>query len=137
MVTEIVFKISGEGGGICIKRQTSKTGEVFFYEHSEFDPSDEGLAVNKKDIYPSFDEAFQLINKKYPWYKLHIATVHGDYRMYIASRLTKKLNKDSIAPEYLVYRKMDLEDALGIELKCSMIDNKPIWSYTKTDDNKT
>jgi len=133
MKTEKVFEILGEGGGISIYRQKTKTEEKFLYHHSEFDPTDEGLEVNEKSVYPSFEEPFQLINNKYPWYKLHIASVHSDYRDYVADRLIDKLNEKSIDPDYLGYRKMDLEDALNIELRCEIVDNKPIWSYSKTE----
>ncbi len=134
MITEKVFEILGEGGGICIKRQKTKTEEKFLCHHGEFDPTDEGLDVNEGITYPSFEEPFQLIHKKYPWHKLYIATVHSDYRNYVADRLVEKLNEKTIDPGYLGYRKMDLEDALNIELICELLDNKPIWGYTKSEE---
>jgi len=133
MVTEKVFEIFGEGGGICINRQKNKTDEKFIYEHSEFDPTDEGLDIDRKDVYLSFEKPFQLINNRYPWYMLHIETVHKDYRNYIIDNLIEKLNEKSINPDYLNYSKMKLEHILKIELKCKLNNNKPIWSYTKTD----
>jgi len=40
MITEKVFEILGEGGGICITRQKNKKEEKFLYNHSEFDPTE-------------------------------------------------------------------------------------------------
>ena len=130
MNTEKVFEILGEGGGICIKRQKSKTKESFLYTHSEFDPTDEELDINEKSVYQSFEQPFQLINKKYPWYKMHIETVHDDYRNYIIENLIEKLNEKSIVPDYLNFSRKELEHILKIELKCNLIDDKPIWTYT-------
>jgi hypothetical protein len=132
MISEKVFKISGETGGISITRQKCKTGEKFLYHHSEWDPTDEGLDVNEEIECPSFAEPFQLINKKYNWFMLHVE-IHSDYRNYIADQLIEKLNKKSIEPDYLGSRIAQLEHALKVEIKCELVKKEPCWSYTKTD----
>ena len=132
MTTEKVFEILGEGGGICIKRQKSKTGERFLYNHNEFDPTEEGLDINENGEYQSFEKPFQLINKKYPWYMLHIETVHNDYRKFIIDKLIDKLNAESILPDYLEYSKNRLEESLGIIMTFKLNNGKMIWSYTET-----
>lgn len=76
MKAEKVFEISGEGGGICINREKDALGETFIYTHNEFDPSDEGLDVNEKEVYNSFEAAFQRIHSKYSWCFLFINAVH-------------------------------------------------------------
>jgi len=134
MITKKVFELRGEGGGICIYRQKTKTEEQFLYNHSEFDPTEEGLDINENDEYQNFEKPFQLINNKYPWYKLHIETVHNDYRNYVIDNLIEKLNEKSIRPDYLGYSKKKLEHILKIELECKLNNNKVIWSYTKIDE---
>jgi len=134
MITEKVFEILGEGGGIWINRQKNKTEEKFLYNHSEFDPTDEGLDVSEKGEYQNFAKPFQLINNQYPWYMLHLETVHDDYRNYIIERLIEKLNEKSIKPDYFDYSRNQLEQILKIELKCKLNGKKTIWSYMKTDE---
>lgn len=134
MPFEMVFEILGEGGGICIYRQKNETEEKFLYNHSEFDPTDEGLNVNKTDEYKNFETPFQLINNQYPWYILHIKTVHDDYRNYIIERLIEKINEKSITQDYLGYSKSRLEECLRIKLAYKLNNGKNIWSYTETDE---
>lgn len=132
--TEIVFEILGEGGGLCITRQKNKTEEKFLYNHSEFDPTEEGPGINEKGEYQSFEKPFQLINNKYPWYILHIETVHSDYRKFIIEELIKKLNAESIRPDYLEYSKYRLEESLGIKITSKLNNGKTIWSCTKIEE---
>lgn len=54
MKPEDVFVIGGEGGGICITRQLGKPEKIFIYKHNEFDPTDEGLDVNKNYEFLNF-----------------------------------------------------------------------------------
>lgn len=114
---EIVFEILGEGGGIRIERVRSKLGEKFIYHHNEFDPTDEGLDVNKTGEYDNFEQPFQLINNKYPWYMLHLETVNEDYREFVVSELIKKLEKHRLIPDDLSHSKYRLEEALNIKLE--------------------
>lgn len=134
MISEKVFEISGEGGEICINRQKNKTTEKFLFNHNEFDPIDQGLNINKEGIYSSFEKPFQIINKKYPWYMLIIEAVHDDYKNYIIDKLIEKLNQEQIKPDSLNFSKMNLEQSLNIELKCTLNNYKLIWSYTKTNE---
>jgi hypothetical protein len=130
MITEKVFEILGEGGGICIKRQINKSEEKFLYDHNEYDFTDEGLDVNEKGIYLSFDKAFQLINDRYSWFMLDIETIHNDYRNYVIEKLIEKLNEKSIDLDYLNNSKLRLEQSFNIELNCKQSNGKPIWSFT-------
>ncbi|GEM_PF-411427 len=131
MTTEKVFEILAEGGGICINRQKKKNEEIFLYNHSEFDPTEEGLDINEKGVYPSFEMPFLLVNNKYPWYMLHIETIHEDYRKFIIEKLIKKLNEKSIKPDDLEYSKNQLEVKLGIKLTFKLNNGKAIWIYTE------
>jgi hypothetical protein len=128
---EKVFEILGEGGGITISRLRNKSGERFFYHHHEFDPTDEGLDVNKKNVYSNFEQAFQTINNKYSWYSLHLETVHEDFRDYVIEKLVEKLNEKSFPPKYL--SQDDLEDTLQIKFNyvVGKRDDEFIWSYEK------
>jgi hypothetical protein len=129
MMTEKVFEILGEGGGICINRQKNKTEEKFLYNHSEFGPAEEELDINEQGVYSSFEKPFLLVNNKYPWYMLHIETIHEDYRKFIIEKLIEKLNERSITPDYLEYSKNQLEEKLGIKLTFKLNNGKTIWDY--------
>ncbi len=131
--TEKVFEILGEGGGIYISRKKDEMGEKFIYHHNEFDASDEGLDVNIKDVYDDFEQPFQLINNKYPWYILHISVVHKEFRNYISERLIEKLNDKSSMLEHFEYHKEDLEHSLKIKLNSNVnhLTNNLTWTYEK------
>ena len=133
--TEKVFEILGEGGGICITRQKNKLIEKFIYHHNEFDPTDEGLSINKHDEYDNFEQPFQLINDRYRWFLLHIETLHYDYRNYIIDRLIDKLNEKSFSLNSFIYKKDRLENYLKIKLNYSINQNTKdfTWSYDKID----
>lgn len=132
MKDEEVFSIGGEGGGISISREVSDAGVAFIYHHSEFDPTGEGLAVKKHDVYTTFEEPFQRINSRYPWYALYIITIHDDYKAYIIESLMEKLNKDSVSPEALDHCRYSLEKELDIEIVLSTNkENKPCWTCVK------
>jgi hypothetical protein len=131
--TESVFEILGEGGGISIVRQKNEISEKFIYHHNEFDPTEEGLGINKKYEYDNFEQPFQLINDRYSWFMLHFETIHEDYRNYIIDRLIEKLNAKSVAPNYLANKKVNLEYALKIKLNYNLNQqtNSFIWSCEK------
>lgn len=132
-ITEKVFEVLGEGGGICISRQVDKSRVKFIYHHSEFDPTSEGLDKNKKCEYNNFEQPFQLINDRYPWYLLYLETVHDDYRNYIIERLIEKLNHKSAMLDNFEYHKGDLENSLKIKLNNTINKhtNELTWSYEK------
>lgn len=113
---EPVFEIIAEGGGIHIMRINDASGEKFIYHHNEFDPTDEGMGVSRKGEYDNFEQPFQIINNKYPWYFLHLETVHPDYRDFVISELIKKLNEKQVSLEEMKYYKDRLEKALGVKL---------------------
>lgn len=114
---ETVFEVFAEGGSLVIERQRDSDGEQFLYHHSEFDAGDEGLDVNINGKYDSFEQVFQLINSKYPWFQLHLESVHQDYRTYVTNELIKKLNDQYKTSKALHYSKEVLEKALKIKLK--------------------
>lgn len=113
---EIVFKIGAEGGSICITRGIVESGEKFYYRHREYDPIDESLEVSIDKEYNSFEEPFELINKKYTWYLLYAIAVHDDFKSYVGNRLVERLNKDSVNPENLQNKQYDWEDKLKTRL---------------------
>ena len=125
MNTETVFEFLAEGGSLAIERHRNRGGETFIYHHNEMDFTDEGLEVNDKGEYDSFEQPFQLINSKYPWYRLSVETVHEDYRDYVLTELINALNKKGIAPDELRHSKRYLEKALHVKLEFG---NPPIKS---------
>lgn len=133
MTTETIFEIGGEGGSISISRQKDESGETFIYHHTEFDPTDEGLDVNKNDEYDNFEQPFQLINKRFHWYMLYIQTVHDDFRNYILEKLIEKLNDGPVTPNYLKNCRERLENSLNIDFNYSKNNqsDKNTWSYSR------
>jgi len=133
MKEEIVFEFGGEGGGIAISRIHKKSGIKYIYHHNEFDPTDEGLDINKKSEFYTFEEPFQMINHKYPWHLLYLLVVHDDFRLYVIEALIKKLNIESFNPANFEHSKSNLEDILNIKLKYSVNENtkKPLWTFDK------
>jgi hypothetical protein len=129
METEIVFEILAEGGSLYIKRQKGEFGENFQYSHNEFDPIVDCMNISINREYNCFEEPFQLINSKYPWYYLLLETVHADFRNYISEMLIDKLNSNLISSSDLRYNQDQLEHALAIILHCEMINEQPQWSY--------
>jgi hypothetical protein len=128
---EIVFEFGGEGGGITIFRLRSKSGEKFIYDHSESDFTEESPGVYFKNEFSGFEQPFQLINKRYPWYKLRVLTVHEDYRHYVIEELIKSLNKESVSSEHMYWTQRDLEHLLKIKLnyRAANARKKGHWSY--------
>lgn len=124
-MTETVFEILAEGGGLTIERKRNRNGEKFIYHHNEFDPTDEGLGINKNREYSTFEQPFQLINSKYQWFKLHLKTVHEDYRNFVIDELIKSLMFQGITPDELRYSQRVLEKTLNIKLEFG---NPPIKS---------
>ena len=61
---EPVFKIVGEGGSLKIEKENQDSVEKFFYYHNEYDPIADEVLENVVTEYQSFEEAFQVINKK-------------------------------------------------------------------------
>lgn len=127
--SEKVFQMAGEGGSLTISRQKNRFKEKFIYHHGEFDPSDEGLDLNKQQEFDSFEAAFKLIDKGYVWQILTIEMVHNDFRDYVIEKLIQKLNENTVELEYYNYFKEQFEDILKIKLICKLDNNKQIWSY--------
>lgn len=124
-MTETVFEILAEGGSLTIERKRNRNGEKFIYHHNEFDPTDEELGINENGEYSTFEQPFQLINSKYPWFRLHLKTVHEDYRNFVIDELIKALMFQGITPDELRYSQRDLEETLNIKLEFG---NPPIKS---------
>lgn len=101
---------------MTIHRKRNGTDEKFIYGHREMDVTDEGLGINENGEYKSFDQPFQLINSEYPWFRLHLETVHEDFRKYVLDELIKTLNKKRITPDELKYSQSELEKKLTAKL---------------------
>lgn len=111
-IKEKVFEVLSEGGDLTIWRIQDRKSIHFIYDHSEFDPSESGLGVNKTIQYNSFKKPFRLIHKRYDCHNQHLEFVHDDYKKYIANKLVKKLNQLNI-PYWEINSQNQLEKALG------------------------
>lgn len=92
MKKELVFEIGADGGGITIYRieKNSKTSYVF--NLNEIDFSDEIGDQHQKDVYSTFEEAFNRIKYQYPWHLLYPIVIADKYKKIIADELVNKLN---------------------------------------------
>jgi hypothetical protein len=92
MKKELVFEIGADGGGITIYRieKNSKTSYVF--NLNEIDFSDEIGDQHQKDVYSTFEEAFNRIKYQYPWHLLYPIVIADKYKKIIADELIYKLN---------------------------------------------
>ncbi len=127
--SEPVFLLLGEGGSLLISRQINNSGVKFIYHHNEFDPTDEGLDINVNNEYDTFEQPFQLINKRHSWYWLHLEIIHEDFKNYVAECLINKLNKESVLlGDSECHR---LENSLNIKLnyRKNTHSKKLLWSY--------
>lgn len=115
-MSEIVFQILAEGGSLAIERICEKHIPRFIYHHGEIDLIDEETNINRQIDFDSFEEPFQIINRKYPWYHLCVERVHPDYRDYVVEELVKMLNLNRVNPESLEFAKEYLEQALKVQL---------------------
>lgn len=68
MEPEIVFRMAGEGNGICIFKIQKENNVKFLYSHNEFDPIADVRLVSKTKEYDNFDEPFYIILEKYEWF---------------------------------------------------------------------
>ena len=116
IMSEVVFSLGSECGGIRISRQRNNDEVAFIYHHNEFDPIDDELLINVVSKFPTFEEAFQLIQERYRWFRLYIDTVHEDYRAHLADKLLEKLNEDGASVAELSYNQEQLERVLGVKL---------------------
>ncbi|MEI7503136.1 MAG: hypothetical protein WCJ61_07620 [Paludibacter sp.] len=113
---EIVFEIGGEGGSIAIYCERDKNGVKFIYNHNEIDFSDEGLSINKSDVYEDFESAFQIINERYSWHFLYLLTVDDAYKEYVSNHLINKLNQQKVLSDDFQNRS-NFEKRLGVKFE--------------------
>jgi hypothetical protein len=128
-VTEKVFEILAEGGSLTIERLRNPDGEKFIYHHNEMDLSNEGLGINKSGEYENFEQPFQLINSKYPWFLLYLSKVHEECRDYVLSELLIALNKNGVTSDGIHNSKEQLEETLNVKLEFG---NEPLQWFVRT-----
>lgn len=109
---ETVFSIGGEGGGIDIYRKKVGRKYEYIYHHSEFDPTDEGLDVNKTEIYSDFKTAFNVLADKYPVHNLYPFEVHSDIKAQLIDWFVAMLNRKKV--DFNFWGKNNWEEILGI-----------------------
>ena len=123
-----MFDIGAEGGGITIEKVYKDNKPVYIYEHNEFDPTDEGLDINQKYEFDTFEEAFQRLNNKYDWFYLHLEHINNEVKEYVWDELIKKLNEKAVSNKELYHKINDIQKAFGKELTSIKINDKTIWS---------
>ena len=92
MKKEVVFEIGGEGGSIVIYREERKDKTVYIYDHNETDFSESGLDVAYTNEFNSFEEAFDKLDRQYPWHILYLEKIDAPYIRLVIDKLLIKLN---------------------------------------------
>ena len=92
MKKEIVFEIGGEGGSIAIHREERKDKTVYIYDHNETDFSESGLDIAYTNEFNSFEEAFDKLDRQYPWHILYLEKIDAPYIRLVIDKLLIKLN---------------------------------------------
>lgn len=122
MITETVFDIGAEGGGIHIKRQKDQNREYFICHYISNDFLDEGNDIDQKTEFSTFQEAFELMKSKAPqWFMLYLLNIHEDFKNFVTEYLINSLTQQHIKPEDIKYSQKRLEEVLGIKLKYDKI----------------
>ena len=92
MKKEVVFEIGGEGGSIVIYREERKDKTVYIYDHNETDFSESGLDIAYTNEFNSFEEAFDKLDRQYPWHILYLEKIDAPYIRLVIDKLLIKLN---------------------------------------------
>ncbi|MBF8458316.1 hypothetical protein IV494_14120 [Kaistella sp. G5-32] len=121
---ETRLRILAEGGSIkiCSIEKGYNEGFDYFLETSEEDLFEAGLGNESQEIHESFYGAFDQLNDKYPWYKLHLDFIDEDFVDYVADALVEKLNQSNRM--FRVADKKNFEEKLGIHLRTKEVEIK-------------
>lgn len=113
---ETRLRILAEGGSIkiCSIEKGYNEGFDYFLETSEQDLLEVGLGNESQEIYDSFSGAFDQLNDKYPWHKLHLDYVDEDFAEYVADALIEKLNNPFLMLDH--FHPENFENTLGIKM---------------------
>ena len=109
---ETVFCIGGEGGCIDIYREKVGRKYQYIYHHNEFDPTGEGLDVNKTIVYNDFNTAFNMLAVRYPIHNLYPLEVHSDIKARLIDWFVAMLNRKQVKTDF--WGQKDWEEKLGI-----------------------
>lgn len=121
---ETRLRILAEGGSIkiCSIEKGYNEGLDYFLETSEQDLFEAGLGNESQEIHESFYGAFDQLNDKYPWHKLHFDFIDEDFAEYVADALLEKINKSK--RPFRTFEKKNFEDKLGIYLRTKEVEIK-------------
>lgn len=113
---ETRLRILAEGGSIkiCSIHKGKHEGFDYFLEVSEEDFFEEALGNESQEIHDSFYGAFDQLNDKYPWHKLHLDFVDEDFAEHVADALIEKLNNPFLMINH--FQPENFENKLGIKM---------------------
>lgn len=120
--TRLRFLAEGKGIEICSIHKGKNEGFDYFLESSLEDFTDTGSGNENREIYESFYGAFDQLNDRYPWHKLHLDFVDEDFVEYLADALGEKLNNPFDMLED--FNREDFENALGIKISKRKVQTK-------------
>jgi hypothetical protein len=113
MKKEIVFEIGGEGGSIAIYREERKDKTVYIYDHNETDFSESGLDIAYTNEFNSFEEAFDKLDRQYPWHVLYLDKIDAPYKRLVIDKLIIKLNSPDNVFKNEFYSQVQFERQLN------------------------
>ena len=125
MKKEVVFEIGGEGGSIAIYREERKDKTVYIYDHNETDFSESGLDVAYTNEFNSFEEAFDKLDRQYPWHILYLEKIDEPYIRLVIDKLLIKLNSPDNVFKNEFYSQHQFERQLNTRFQ---LDKKQVFS---------
>lgn len=121
---ETRLRILAEGGSveICSIEKGYNEGFNYFVETSEEQQDGEEFPLKIPIIHESFYGAFDELNDKYPWHKLHLDFVDEDFAEYVSDALVEKINQSK--RPFRTFEKKNFEEKLGIHLRSKEVEIK-------------
>jgi len=96
--TVTVLNFLGEGGSIEIIKVNEEDKSYFVLSTNESFWKDDKINSTQK-VYPTFIRAFKELDKKYPWYYLHLESVVERYKEVINIKLAEHRKKTTFNHE--------------------------------------
>lgn len=116
---EEVFVVLAKSGSLTIEKEVNNNLEIFHFIYCDWQ-NDHSKKIIKTQTFKSFEDAFQFINKNYPWFELWVETVSREYRQYIFEELKKALQSQSVNLEQIKHSLFILQSTLKMDLNLNL-----------------
>jgi len=90
--------------------------------------------VNIQYTFSTFEEAFELINQRYPWYCMYLSDVNADYQDYIIEKLMENLNGKKVEP--FEVRSLQNIESGAVSHLCQQREQRPMDCHSELPERK-